>query len=149
MLWPNIDAGSNRVSKEIRKFRDRVQPEWLRIQTNLEPELYHKVLAGAACAVGNSSSFVRDAGFFGTPVVLVGSRQDGREADAYVHRVEVTADTIEAAVEAQISHGLYPPSQLYGDGDVSERVANALSGLQGYVQKRLAYVDEERSDPPG
>ena len=149
MLWPNIDAGSNRVSKEIRKFRDRVRPEWLRIQTNLEPELYHKVLAGAACAVGNSSSFVRDAGFFGTPVVLVGSRQDGREADRHVQRVEVTADAIEGAVRVQVDHGTYPASQLYGDGEVSARVAAALSGLQGYVQKRLAYVDEERSDPPG
>ncbi len=55
---------------------------WLRTLTNLAPEHYLKVLANAACAVGNSSSFVRDASFFGTPVVLVGNRQncsgDGR-----------------------------------------------------------------------
>ena len=34
--------------------------------------------------MGNSSSFVRDAGYFGTPVVLVGERQEGRETDEHV-----------------------------------------------------------------
>ena len=46
-------------------------PAWLRTITNLPPEHYLKVLANTSCAVGNSSSFVRDAGYFGTPVVLV------------------------------------------------------------------------------
>jgi len=75
VLWPNIDAGSDHVSKAIRVLRDRMKPTWLRTLTNLEPEQYLKVLASTACAVGNSSSFVRDASFFGTPVVLVGRRQ--------------------------------------------------------------------------
>ncbi|MGE0760307.1 MAG: UDP-N-acetylglucosamine 2-epimerase, partial [Pirellulaceae bacterium] len=68
LLWPNIDAGSNHVSKLIRQFRDQWQPDWLRTLNNHSPEEYLKVLANAACAIGNSSSFVRDAGYFGTPV---------------------------------------------------------------------------------
>ena len=151
MLWPNIDAGSSRVSKEIRRFRDEVKPNWLRLQTNLTPDDYLVVLSGAAVAVGNSSSFVRDSGFFGTPVVLVGSRQDGREADVNVTRVEVTEDAIVQAVRDQVEKGRYAPSTLYGDGEVSARVAAALSKVEPYVQKRLHYVfeDEEGSEPPG
>ena len=151
MLWPNIDAGSSRVSKEIRRFRDEVKPNWLRLQTNLTPDDYLVVLSQAAVAVGNSSSFVRDSGFFGTPVVLVGSRQDGREADVNVTRVEVTEDAIVQAVRDQVRNGRYAPSTLYGDGEVSGRVAAALSKVQPYVQKRLHYVfeDEEGSEPPG
>src|SRR5918992_5771170 len=84
LLWPNIDAGSDHISKAIRVFRDRAKLTWLRVITNLTPENYLKVLSRAACAVGNSSSFVRDASFFGTPVVLVGNRQDGREIDRHV-----------------------------------------------------------------
>ena len=49
------------------------------------------MLARVSCTVGNSSSFVRDAGYFGTPVVLVGDRQEGRETDEHVTRVEPTA----------------------------------------------------------
>ena len=87
VLWPNIDAGSDHVSKAIRVLRDRLEPTWLRTLTNLEPEQYLKVLARTACAIGNSSSFVRDASFFGTPVVLVGRRQEGRERDEHVTHV--------------------------------------------------------------
>jgi UDP-hydrolysing UDP-N-acetyl-D-glucosamine 2-epimerase len=143
LLWPNIDAGADHISKAVRVFRMQQHADtWLRTQTNLMPEDYLKVLASAACAVGNSSSFVRDASFFGTPVVLVGRRQEGREADRHVTPVPPETDAIESAVRAQLAHGRYPPSTLYGDGDVSRRVADRLSEIPLYVQKRLAYIRE-------
>ena len=142
LLWPNIDAGSDHISKAIRVFRDRARPTWLRVLTNLTPESYLKVLSRAACAVGNSSSFVRDASFFGTPVVLVGNRQDGREIDEHVTPVPPVASEIVAAVQRQLLHGRYPPSTLYGDGYVSERIAEALVDLTPYIQKRLYYIHE-------
>ena len=142
LLWPNIDAGSDQVSKAIRVFRDRYQPDWLRALVNLNPEDYSKVLAHTACAVGNSSSFVRDAGYYGTPVVLVGSRQEGREIDRHVTQVAPAAKVVEHAIRAQLEHGKYPASSLYGDGFVSQRIAEALSTLKPYRQKRLFYVNE-------
>jgi UDP-hydrolysing UDP-N-acetyl-D-glucosamine 2-epimerase len=140
LLWPNIDAGSDHVSQAIRIFRDRARPTWLRTLINLSPEEYLKVLANAACAVGNSSSFVRDASYFGTPVVLVGNRQEGRETDAHVTRVSPVAETIAAAVRSQLRHGRYAPSKLYGDGRVSEQISEALARLDPYVQKRLHFI---------
>ena len=65
------------------------------------------MLANTACAVGNSSSFVRDAGYFGTPVVLVGNRQNGRETDEHVTRVPVDKEAIAAAIKKQLDHGRY------------------------------------------
>lgn len=144
LLWPNIDAGADHISKTIRVFRDHHTPGWLRTLTNLTPEHYLKVLANTACAVGNSSSFVRDASFFGTPVVLVGARQDGRETDRHVMRVPPVACEITEAVTAQLQHGHYAPSNLYGDGQVSERIAETLATLKPYNQKRLGY--EENRD---
>lgn len=140
LLWPNIDAGSDHISKAIRTFRVNQQPTWLRTLTNLTPENYLKVLANAACAIGNSSSFVRDAGYFGTPIVLCGKRQEGRETDAHVMRVAPLATAIFDAVREQLDHGRYEPSKLYGDGYVSERIARSLCDLQPYVQKRLHYI---------
>ena len=142
LMWPNIDAGSDHVAKAIRSFRDRVKPNWLRTLINLPPEEYGKVLANTACAVGNSSSFVRDASYFGTPVVLVGRRQEGRETDAHVTRVLPVRDKIVATLRAQLKHGRYAPSTLYGDGEVSERIANALAKFTPYIQKRLHYIHD-------
>jgi UDP-hydrolysing UDP-N-acetyl-D-glucosamine 2-epimerase len=144
LLWPNIDAGADHISKAIRRFRLNHHPDWLRTITNLSPEEYLQVLASTACAAGNSSSFVRDAGYFGTPVVLIGNRQDGREADEHVTRVVPEAGVIEAAIRAQLDRGRYEPSDLYGDGFVSERIRDGLCQLQPYIQKRLSYATEWR-----
>ena len=140
LLWPNIDAGADHISKAIRVFRDQRKPVWLRTIINLPPEDYLKVLANTACAIGNSSSFVRDAGYFGTPVVLVGNRQDGREADVHVAASPPVAREIAAVMRRQLTHGRYRPSTLYGDGQVSERIGEALVRLEPYLQKRLDYV---------
>ena len=142
LLWPNIDAGADHISKSMRIFRDRAKHASLRFLTNLSPENYLKVLANASCAVGNSSSFVRDASYFGTPVVLVGSRQDGRETDVHVMRVAPVAAEIEVAIRMQLARGRYSPSTLYGDGQVSDRIADALCRLTPYIQKRLHYIHD-------
>lgn len=143
MLWPNIDAGADHISKSIRQFRDREAPNWLRTITNLTPEQYLDLLARTSCAIGNSSSFVRDAGYFGTPVVLVGDRQEGRETDEHVTRVAPVSAQIVIDVRNQLRHGTYDASTLYGDGSVSERIAEGLVNLEPYVQKRLHYIYEE------
>jgi GDP/UDP-N,N'-diacetylbacillosamine 2-epimerase (hydrolysing) len=141
-LWPNIDAGSDHISKAIRVFRDREKPNWLRVITNLSPEDYLKVLFNTVCAIGNSSSFVRDASYFGTPVVLVGSRQEGRETDEHVKHVEPIASKIVLTIDKQLARGRYAPSRLYGDGHVGERIAESLARLNPYIQKRLHYIYE-------
>jgi len=146
LLWPNIDAGANHISKAIRVFRVNHQPNWLRTLTNLAPGDYLKVLANAACAIGNSSSFVRDASYFGTPVVLVGNRQEGRETDLHVVSAAAVTEEIVAATYAQLAHGRYAPSTLYGDGQVSERIARALCELTPRVRKRLHYIYDQVPD---
>jgi UDP-hydrolysing UDP-N-acetyl-D-glucosamine 2-epimerase len=140
LLWPNIDAGADHISKAIRTFRSETSALWMRTITNLTPENYLRVLANAACAVGNSSSFVRDAGFLGTPVVLVGNRQSFREHDAHVTRVGAVRGEVATAIKAQLAHGPYAASTLYGDGFVAARVAAQIAALTPYVQKHLAFA---------
>jgi hypothetical protein len=53
-------------------------------------------------------------------------------------------EEIAAALRRQLDHGRYPPSRLYGDGEVSERIAAALATLEPYVQKRLAFTAVSR-----
>jgi UDP-hydrolysing UDP-N-acetyl-D-glucosamine 2-epimerase len=142
LLWPNIDAGSDHVSKVIRRFRDLHRPTWLRTLINLPPEEYSRVLANTACAVGNSSSFVRDAGYYGTPVVLVGNRQDGRETDEHVVRARPIHAEILDSIKHQLTRGRYEPSTLYGDGQVSQRIADGLATLSPYIQKRLHFIHD-------
>lgn len=142
-LWPNIDAGADHISKQLRIFRERYAPDWLRFITNLEPVSFQKVLKRCTVAIGNSSSFVRDSTFSGTPVVLVGDRQQGREIGANATKVPAKRETIVDAVRKQVAHGRYPGGSLYGDGRAGKRIAEILASLDLYVQKRLDYINRE------
>jgi len=114
LIWPNIDAGSDGVSQAIRRFRENNSDIKFHAYKNFEAEDYIPILQNTLCAVGNSSSFIRDASFIGTPVVLVGSRQDGRERSDSVIRVETKKDEILFAIKKQISHGKYDKEHIYG-----------------------------------
>lgn len=140
-LWPNIDAGADFVSRAIRRFREANNPSWLRLVKNFSPEDYLRVLHNAVCAVGNSSSFVRDSSFLGTPVVLIGDRQDGREIAHNVLKVDTRDTSIAEAIHYQLKHGRYEPSTLYGDGQASMRIAEKLTEISPSIQKRLGYVN--------
>ncbi|MEW6302991.1 MAG: UDP-N-acetylglucosamine 2-epimerase [Verrucomicrobiota bacterium] len=140
LLWPNIDAGSDRVSQAIRRFREFHHEFPLHAYKNLEPEIYIPLLKNAACCLGNSSSFVRETSFLGTPVVLVGSRQDGREWSPSVLRVEPLKRDILAAARQQLAHGRYAASKIYGEPGVSRAIAQKVADLKPYVQKQLHYV---------
>ena len=139
MLWPNADAGSDDVAKGIRVFREHKHPEWLHLFRNFSVEDYARVLANAACMIGNSSSGIREGSFLGSPYVNLGSRQNGREKDVNVTDVPHDVDAIVAAVEAQVAHGRYPGSKLYGDGKAGERIAGILADADVTIQKQLTY----------
>jgi len=139
-LWPNIDAGADYISKELRIFREHHRPNWLRFITNLPPEQYQRVLMQCQVAIGNSSSFVRDSTFTGTPVVLIGDRQVGREIGHNAVTVPVEHQAIIDAIKMQDSHGRYTPDRLYGDGLAGGRIADILSQVQPFIQKRLDYI---------
>jgi len=142
LLWPNIDAGSDAISKEIRRFRMTPTP-WLEVLTNMEPEAFYKKLASVKCCVGNSSSFVRDSGFFGTPVVLVGERQFRRECAVNVNFASPTYESIALYISVAKKQSweretrAWPRSTLYGSGGVSKAVVDAMLTIEKYSQKRL------------
>ncbi len=141
VLWPNIDAFSDEISRVIRGFRERNKDYPLHLYKNFPPDVFIAVLAKTACAVGNSSSFVRDASFVGTPVVLVGTRQDGRERCGSVIRVESKREDIFAAIKKQLSNGRYKCSNLYGEPGVSNKIVETITTLKPYTQKRLFIAD--------
>ena len=141
LIWPNIDAGADGVSQAIRIFREDNNQIKLRAYKNFEPEEYIPLLDNAVCAVGNSSSFIRDASFLGTPIVLIGSRQNGREYSDAVTHVKPDSVDIFNAVKKQIKHGKYQASTLYGKYGVSNKIVNKILTLNKYVQKKFHIID--------
>jgi UDP-N-acetylglucosamine 2-epimerase len=139
MLWPNADAGSEDVSRGMRKFRERCKPEYMRFYKNFPVETYVRLMLSCACAVGNSSAPMREGAYIGVPTVNIGTRQQGRDRASNVVDVGCDRAQIGAAIRRQIAHGRYSSDHLYGDGEAGARIADVLARATLRVQKRLHY----------
>lgn len=128
ILAPNIDAGSDGVSAAFRAYRDR-QPRGVTFFKSFTPQDYYRVFAHAAVAVGNSSSFIREGAFFGTPAIIVGDRQQNRERGKNVFEVIPKKADIVNAIKRQLDHGRYPQDALFGDGKAADRIVKILADL--------------------
>ena len=138
-FWPNVDAGSDLVSKGIRHHRETRPMDHVYFFKNLSPEDFVRLLDGASCLIGNSSAGIREGAFLGLPAVNVGNRQAGRDRASNVTDAPHDRHAIQSAVEAQIGHGRYARSALYGDGRAGERAAALLAGPALPVAKQIAY----------
>ena len=140
-LWPNVDAGSDDVSKGLRAFREREDPDFIHFYKNFAIDDYARLINNSVCLVGNSSSGIREGSYLGVPVVNIGTRQQGRERAENVIDVDYDRNEIIEAVKHQVEHGKYESISIYGDGKAGERIAQHLAEVDTKnIQKRLSYV---------
>lgn len=140
MLWPNIDAGSDEVSKAIRSFREENKCDWLSVYKNLPNAHYIHLMNLTCCLIGNSSSGIREGEFIGTPVVNIGSRQNSRLRGENVLDTEYDSESIFLSIQKQIIQGKYPTKELYGSGNTGEKIAELLANMElPSVQKIITY----------
>lgn len=136
-FWPNPDAGTDAISGGIRRFREHNPVPHIRFVIDIDPHDFVAILKHARCLVGNSSAGIKEASFFGVPVVNIGTRQQGRARGPNVVDVQNDTDAIKAAIERQIEHGPYPPSLIYYKPDTSKRIRKILKTVPLYTQKRF------------
>lgn len=127
VMWPNVDAGSDDVSKGIRHFREFNMNEPIYYYKNFSPEDYARVVNNAACCVGNSSSFIREAAYLGVPSVIIGDRQRGREHGRNIVFARYDQGHIVEQIRAQMAHGRYESDPRFGRGDAGKRIAAELA----------------------
>ena len=138
-IWPNMDAGSDGISKGIRLLRERENIDYIHFFKSLPIEYYAPLLKNASCLIGNSSSGIREAAFMGVPTVNIGSRQNGRERSENVMDVGYDREAIQSAVLRQVKHGTYPSNTVYGKGDAGSRMVEILRDFKFDIQKRITY----------
>ncbi len=136
-LWPNIDAGSDRISQVLRKYRENGEDKSIHFYKNFSPEDYAVLLKTTSVIVGNSSSAIREGSFLGTPAVNIGNRQTNRERGLNICDVECDKNAILEAIRMQIKAKRYPKDELYGGGDAGVKIAKVLADHKFNIQKLL------------
>jgi UDP-hydrolysing UDP-N-acetyl-D-glucosamine 2-epimerase len=140
VMWPNIDSGTDEVSRAIRQFREKGRADGFSFYKNFEPSNYNIILNNADVCVGNSSSFIRECSYLGTPTVIIGTRQRTREHTSNaVFSNSIELAELKSTIKNQIDHGKYPKSELYGDGDAADKIAHFLANNSLDIFKKMTY----------
>jgi len=138
-FWPNVDAGSDAVSKGIREYRELSDTKNIHYFRNMESLDFLRLLANSKAIVGNSSVAIRECSFLGVPAVNIGSRQSGRERGGNVLDVMHDTAEIENAIRLQVSREHFDHDFLYGKGDSGKQIAERLEKVELTYEKKLIY----------
>tara|TARA_B110000438_G_C15759672_1_gene626721 strand:+ start:164 stop:1327 length:1164 start_codon:yes stop_codon:yes gene_type:complete len=140
ILWPNIDSGTDNISKAIRFFINKKKQYKVGAYINFTPEDYIRLIYNSISLIGNSSSGIRESSYIGLPVVNIGSRQRNRERGKNVIDVKNKTIDILNAINKQITKKKYKKNYLYGDGNSGKRVVDILIKSKISLIKSLNYL---------
>lgn len=140
VIYPNSDAGGLQIIKEIDKLKGNPQ---FRIFKNLEDKEFYSLLFHSSALVGNSSCGIIESPFFGTPVVNIGIRQNGRERSSNIIDVSHNYLKIKDAIKKSIIHGhylnLYNPYNLPNTDKNIARILAHTPLKKNLIQKTITY----------
>lgn len=136
-FWPNVDAGTDAVSKEIRTHRENNMAKNIFFFKNMSPEDFLVLLMGSECIIGNSSVAIRECSYLGIPAVNIGDRQIGRERGSNVIDCDYDKDHILSAYKHCILLKRNKGECLYGNGHAGEKIANVIASLEDICIKKM------------
>jgi UDP-N-acetylglucosamine 2-epimerase (hydrolysing) len=137
-ILPNNDDGTQLIQAEYARFGGS---DHVRLLPSMRFEYYLTTLRHAGFILGNSSSGVREAAYFGVPSVNLGSRQANRSRADSVIDCNFDVLEIKSAVRSALECERIPQT-LFGDGRSGERFLEILAGPVPWsmpVQK--AFID--------
>ncbi len=129
LISPNVDAGSEKIRISHQKLKNIIGKNLVSIE-NLPPNHFLTLIKNAQICLGNSSSFLREAGLCGVPSLILGSRQKGREMAQNCTVLESpTKEDIVEQLSTLIQIKSYPLDKRFGDGISGEKIAKQISSL--------------------
>ena len=122
----NADNGGRAINEAIQQFvHDHPNAQ---LYESLGQLRYLSAVKHAKVVIGNSSSGLIEVPYLLTPTVNCGARQEGRERPNSVINVALrTEDIVNGIEQALLFKGTY--EQIFGDGQVSEKIINILKEL--------------------
>jgi UDP-N-acetylglucosamine 2-epimerase (hydrolysing) len=142
-VMPNNDSGCG-IVRDIFLSRFSDNP-FIRLYPSLRFEYYLVLLKNSQFIIGNSSSGVREAPFFGIPSINIGTRQRQRSgARSIIDTGYGKADIMEAIKQIRsFSRSIANTDIEFGDGRSSERFVEIIKSPQLWLSpKQKTFVDQ-------
>ena len=128
----NADAEGRALNSRIETFVTS-RPNTIAV-ASLGQLRYLSLMNQMDVVIGNSSSGILEAPSLNVPTVDIGDRQKGRERASSVFNAVLERNAIVAAISEASSHGRQPTVSPYGDGEASQRFAEAIAAIPDFTR---------------
>jgi UDP-hydrolysing UDP-N-acetyl-D-glucosamine 2-epimerase len=139
MIKPNIDFGNEKLREyfSLIENKDNIQ-----VYSHIDIDEFSVLMSKCSCIIGNSSSGVREACVFGTPVLNIGNRQNFRIPESLKNIVTLKNFTKNTFLENlnQMSNKNFEKSFYFGDGKASEKILEIIKNIDfTKTEKTISY----------
>lgn len=136
--YPNADTGAHQLIELLERWI-RANAHRAKAFASLGQQRYLSLMREVDVVIGNSSSGLIEAPMLRKATVNIGDRQKGRLKASSVIDASEERPSIVAAINMALSEkfraGLPSTQSLYGSGEVSRRIKNALKSVEFQGQK--------------
>ena len=117
VIFPNNDLGSQSIIEKYEELKGNLR---FRIFPSLRFEYFLTLLKNSQFIIGNSSAGIREAPYYGIPIINIGSRQQNRAVHAYIVNVDYELEKIQKALSTIDTHQTQISNSDYGQGNSAE-----------------------------
>jgi UDP-hydrolysing UDP-N-acetyl-D-glucosamine 2-epimerase len=129
-FWPNIDYGTDKISKVLRVFSNNNSELPICFIKSLGPNDFLRLISKCSVLIGNSSVGIRESSYIGVPVVNIGTRQKNRTRAENVLDVNYDSKEILEAISTQFQKKL-EKSTIYGKGNAAALISKKIETIIG------------------
>ncbi|WP_291142697.1 UDP-N-acetylglucosamine 2-epimerase [Flavobacterium sp. UBA7680] len=117
VIFPNNDLGSQFIIDEFKRLEENKR---FRIFPSLRFEYFLTLLKNSQFIIGNSSAGIREAPYYGIPIINIGTRQQNRAIHADIMNVDYLEKNIKEALSKIDSHKVQVSENDFGQGNSNE-----------------------------
>ena len=126
IIFPNNDLGSFSIIEAYKKLRNNPR---FRIFPSLRFEYFLTLLKNSKFIIGNSSAGIREAPYYGIPIINIGTRQQNRSVHADIINVDYDKESIDKSLKTINFHEVNFSDNDFGLGNSSELFLESLKNV--------------------
>lgn len=125
VIYPNNDMGSQVILEAYKKLKDNPR---FRVFPSLRFEFFLTLLKNCQFIIGNSSAGIREAPYYGIPIINIGTRQLNRAIHADIVNVDYSSASIDFALGKIDNHQVHKTNADFGQGNSAQLFLASLEG---------------------
>lgn len=117
VIYPNNDLGSLCILEAYKKLNDNAR---FRVFPSLRFEYFLTLLKNSQFIIGNSSAGIREAPYYGIPIINIGTRQQNRAVHSDIVNVDYSVKSIADALKKINQHQIKKATTDFGQGNSAQ-----------------------------